>query len=93
MIHLHLNNVDEDASYKIQGLLNQQGYQVSMGEQDFSHFLFTPLIVIPHDHQESLVFIERTIFDTLGTMPIVKRGNFKNHEYKEQHIGLYIRGQ
>ena len=92
IVHLHLSNVDKDVSDKIQSSLNQQGYQVLLGEEDFSHFLFTPLIVIPNDHQESLLLIERTIFDTFGAMPIVKRGNFKNHQYKAQHIGLYIRG-
>ena len=91
-IHLHSNGVSEAKLTNLRTKLEKSGYTVVSGNQDFSHFLFTPLIVVPKNSRFSTPEIQQQITNTLGSIPIVKRGNFKNHNYSGDHIGVYLRG-
>ncbi|ANB22201.1 hypothetical protein Q4523_20020 [Alteromonas stellipolaris] len=91
-IHLHSNGVNKTKLTNLRIKLEKSGYTVVSGNQDFSHFLFTPLIVVPKNSKFSTPELQQQITNTLGSIPIVKRGNFKNHKYSGDHIGVYLRG-
>jgi len=93
-IHLHSNGVSEAKLTNLRIKLEKSGYTVISGHQDFSHFLFTPLIVVPKDSKFSTPELQQQITNTLGSIPIVKRGNFKNHKYSgDATILVYIFGE
>ncbi|MFD3321687.1 hypothetical protein [Alteromonas macleodii] len=91
-IHLHTSGVSEAKLTNLKTKLEKSGYTVVIGNQDFSHFLFTPLIVVPKKSRFSTPALQEQITNSLGSIPIVKRGNFKNHKYSGNHIGVYLRG-
>ena len=91
-IHLHSDGVSEENLTNLRIKLEKSGYTVVSGNQDFSHFLFTPLIVVPKKSGFNTPELQQQITNTLGSIPIVKRGNFKNHKYSGDHIGVYLRG-
>ena len=91
-IHLHSNGVSEAKLTNLRIKLEKSGYTVVSGNQDFSHFLFTPLIVVPTKSRFNTPELQQQINNILGSIPIVKRGNFKNHKYSGDHIGVYLRG-
>ena len=91
-IHLHANGVSEAKLSNLRIKLEKSGYTVVSGSQDFSHFLFTPLIVVPTNLRLNTPELQQQITNSLGSIPIVKRGNFKNHKYSGDHIGVYLRG-
>ena len=91
-IHLHSNGINEAKLTRLRTKLEKSGYTVINSNQDFSHFLFTPLIVVPKNSKLNTPELRQQITDTLGSIPIVKRGNFKNHKYSGNHIGVYLRG-
>ncbi|WP_218398310.1 hypothetical protein [Alteromonas lipotrueae] len=90
-IHLHSNGINEAKLTSLRTKLEKSGYTVINSNQDFSHFLFTPLIVVPKNSKLNTPELRQQITDTLGSIPIVKRGNFKNHKYSVDHIGVYLR--
>jgi len=91
-IHIHTDGVNEARLTNLKAKLEANGYTVVYGNQDFSHFLFTPLIVVPKNSKFASQEIQQQITDTFGSIPIIKRGNFKNHKYSDGHIGVYLRG-
>tara|TARA_X000001036_G_C20268054_1_gene639042 strand:+ start:362 stop:628 length:267 start_codon:yes stop_codon:yes gene_type:complete len=71
------------------------GWDANMWAAHFARILahmFTPLIVVPKNSKFSTPELQQQITNTLGSIPIVKRGNFKNHKYSGEHIGVYLRG-
>ena len=91
-IHLHSIGVNKTKLANLRIKLEKSGYTVVTGNQDFSHFLFTPLIVVPKNSKFSTPELQQQITNTLGSIPIVKRGNFKTISIRAT-ILVYIFGE
>ncbi|MDE3270853.1 hypothetical protein [Pseudoalteromonas sp. G4] len=92
-IHLHTNSLSDKKIRSIKQVFEAKGYRVVYGEQDFSHFLITPLIVTPKEMELESQRIQQFISESLGAFPMIKQGNFKNHRYSGKHIGVYLKGE
>lgn len=91
-IHLHTHSLSDKKIRVVKQAFEARGYRVVYGEQDFSHFLITPLIVAPKEMDAESQRIQQLIVESLGDFPMIKQGGFKNHRYSGKHIGVYLKG-
>lgn len=92
-IHLHTISLSDKKIRVVKQSFEAKGYRVVYGEQDFSHFLITPLIVAPKEMDLESQRIQQFIAESLGTFPMIKQGGFMNHTYSGKHIGVYLKGE
>ena len=86
-IHLHSNGVSKTKLTNLRTKLEKSGYTVVSGNQDFSHFLFTPLIVVPKNSKFSTPELQQQITLARKLINSLKEQNEKTVKLINEKMG------